>query len=122
MDFVTITDQDSIDGCLEIAHLPGTFVSVKLTARLDDADQTVQILCFGITPEDHDCLQVHSHSVRALAAYLDDRGIATALAHPFKTITAPLTPEQRHVLATLFPIWETRNGSQPHEINAPAAT
>jgi len=121
MDFVTITDEDSIVGCLEIAHLPHTFVSVKLTARFENADQAVQILCFGITPEDHEWLQVHSHSVHELAAYLDDRAIAAALAHPFKTITAPLTPAQRDELATLFPIWETRNGAQPHDINAPAA-
>lgn len=32
MDFVTITDHDTIDGALEIAHLPGAFVSEEMTA------------------------------------------------------------------------------------------
>ena len=31
MDYVTITDHDSIDGCLEIAHLPRTFISEQVT-------------------------------------------------------------------------------------------
>jgi len=121
MDFVTITDEDSIDGCLQIAHLPGTFVSVKLNASFERSEQAIQILCFGITPEDHEWLRGHRHSVHELAGYLAEREIAAAVAHPFRTITAPLTPEHRHTLGTLFGLWETRNGSQPHEINAPAA-
>jgi predicted metal-dependent phosphoesterase TrpH len=28
MDYVTLTDHDSIDGCLEIAHLPRTFICI----------------------------------------------------------------------------------------------
>ena len=31
MDFVTITDHDTIDGALEIAHLPDVFISEELT-------------------------------------------------------------------------------------------
>jgi len=33
MDFVTITDHDTIDGCLELADRPDCFVSEELTAR-----------------------------------------------------------------------------------------
>jgi hypothetical protein len=33
MDFVTITDHDTIDGAMEIAGRPGTFVSEELTAQ-----------------------------------------------------------------------------------------
>ena len=121
MDFVTITDEDSIDGCLEIAHLPDTFVSVKLNARFAHSRQAIQILCFGITPEHHEWLTGHPRSIEEVAAYLDDRDITAGLAHPFRTITTPLTSEQRHMLGTLFRLWETRNGAQPHEINAPAA-
>ena len=34
MDFVTITDHDTIDGALSLDHLPDTFVSEELTAAL----------------------------------------------------------------------------------------
>src|SRR6266536_4274606 len=41
MDFVTITDHDSIDGCLEIADLPDVFISEELTAWLPGTEQAV---------------------------------------------------------------------------------
>src|SRR5947208_11634504 len=31
MDYATITDHDTIEGCLQIAHLPRTFVSEQVT-------------------------------------------------------------------------------------------
>src|SRR6516165_2002914 len=57
MDFVTITDHDTIDGVLELADEPAVFVSVELTARFPGEPQAVHVLCFGITPDDHDWLQ-----------------------------------------------------------------
>ncbi len=53
--------------------------------------------------------------------YLHAQGIACALAHPFSHVAAPLTPSHRRTLAELFPVWETRNGSRPADLNAPAA-
>ena len=52
MDFVTITDHDTIDGCLEIADRPDTFISEELTARFAGEPQAVHVLCYGITPGD----------------------------------------------------------------------
>ena len=51
MDFVTITDHDTIDGCLELADRPDCFVSEELTARFAGEPQAVHVLCYGITPE-----------------------------------------------------------------------
>ena len=121
MDFVTITDHDTIDGVLELADEPDAFVSEELTAWFKDEPQAVHILCFGITPEDHDWLQAHSGDVVACAEYLQTEEIACALAHPFFHVAAPLTPAHRRTLAELFGAWETRNGSRAYELNAPAA-
>ena len=52
MDFVTLTDHDTIDGALELAHLPDTFISEELTARFRGEPQAVHVLCLGVTPED----------------------------------------------------------------------
>lgn len=121
MDFVTITDHDTIDGCLELADRPDCFVSEELTARFAGEPQAVHVLCYGITPGDHEWLQAHSGDVEACAAYLHDNGIACALAHPFFNVAAPLTRRHRRRLAELFPIWEVRNGSRAAELNMPAA-
>jgi predicted metal-dependent phosphoesterase TrpH len=121
MDFVTITDHDSIAGVLELAGEPDVFVSEELTARFRHKPQAVHVLCFGITPDDHDWLQGSSGDVVACAEYLHGRDIACALAHPFFHVAAPLTAAHRRTLAELFPVWETRNGARARELNAPAA-
>jgi glycosyltransferase involved in cell wall biosynthesis/predicted metal-dependent phosphoesterase TrpH len=121
MDFVTITDHDTIDGALELEGLPDTFVSEELTVRFAGEPQAVHVLCYGITLGDHEWLQAHAGDVEACAAYLHENGIACALAHPFFNVAAPLTRRHRRRLAELFPIWEIRNGSRAAELNMPAA-
>jgi glycosyltransferase involved in cell wall biosynthesis/predicted metal-dependent phosphoesterase TrpH len=121
MDFVTITDHDTIAGCLELEGRPDCFVSEELTARFAGEPQAVHVLCYGITPGDHEWLQANSGDVEACAAYLHENGIACALAHPFFDVAAPLTRRHRRRLSELFPVWEVRNGSRAAELNMPAA-
>ncbi len=121
MDFVTLTDHDTIAGALAIADDPRVFLSEELTASFKGEPQQVHVLCLGITPEDHDWLQAHAGDVEVCAEYLHEQAITTALAHPFYAVAAPLTPRHRRRLAQLFPVWETRNGARAEELNAPAA-
>jgi glycosyltransferase involved in cell wall biosynthesis/predicted metal-dependent phosphoesterase TrpH len=121
MDFVTITDHDTIDGALAIADRPDVFVSEELTVAFRGEPQQVHVLCLGITRDDHEWLQAHRDDVEVVAAYLHEREITCALAHPFYAVAAPLTPRHRRRLAELFGIWEVRNGARDAELNAPAA-
>jgi glycosyltransferase involved in cell wall biosynthesis/predicted metal-dependent phosphoesterase TrpH len=121
MDFVTITDHDTIAGCLELEDRPDCFVSEELTVRFAGEPQAVHVLCYGITRGDHEWLQAHSGDLEACAAYLHENGIACALAHPFFNVAAPLTRRHRRRLAELFGVWEVRNGSRAAELNMPAA-
>ena len=122
MDFVTITDHDTIAGVLQIADRPDVFVSVELTASFRGEPQAVHVLCYGISPEDHEWLQAHRGDVEICAAYMYEREIVCALAHPYYTVGAPLTARHRRRLAHLFEVWEVRNGARPRELNRPAAT
>ena len=121
MDFVTITDHDTIDGCLAIADRDDVFISEELTGWFRGEPQAVHVLCFGLTPDDHARLQQWNHDLEACAEYLHSHEIACSLAHPFYAVEAPLTPAHRRQLAQLFPVWETRNGSRARELNMPAA-
>jgi glycosyltransferase involved in cell wall biosynthesis/predicted metal-dependent phosphoesterase TrpH len=120
MDFVTITDHDTIDGALAISHHPDAFISEELTAQFRGEPQAVHVLCFGITPHDHEWLSAHRGDVEDCAEYLSANGIACALAHPFYAVGAPLRSRHRRRLAELFAVWETRNGSRAPELNLPA--
>jgi predicted metal-dependent phosphoesterase TrpH len=120
MDFVTITDHDTIDGALRLADRPDFFVSEELTARFTDEPREVHVLCYGIDPDDHARLQERAGDVGAVAAYLHGRGILAALAHPFWEVEEPLTLPHRRRLAQLFPVWEVRSGYFGTAFNAPA--
>jgi len=120
MDFVTITDHDTIQGAQTLAHLSDTFLSEELTVAFHGEPQAVHVLCLGITESDHEWLQAHDDDVEACAEYLGANEITAALAHPFYAVGAPLTARHRRRLAQLFPIWETRNGSRAKELNLPA--
>src|SRR3954452_4325778 len=90
MDFVTITDHDTIDGALAIADRPDVFVSEELTCWFRGEPQAVHVLVWGIGPEQHDWLQVHAGDVEQVPEYLREQEIACALAHPFYAVRAPL--------------------------------
>src|SRR3954452_20501260 len=121
MDFVTITDHDTIDGALELAGRSDTFVSEELTARFRGEPQAVHVLCYGITPDDHAWLQAHAGDVEVVAQYLHEHEITCALAHPFYAVEAPLLARHRRRLAQLFDVWEVRNGARAPDLNHPAA-
>jgi glycosyltransferase involved in cell wall biosynthesis/predicted metal-dependent phosphoesterase TrpH len=120
MDFVTITDHDTIDGVLEIADDPRVFISVELTCWFREEPQAVHVLCLGITPAQFADLQAISNCVESVAEYLHEHEITCALAHPFYAVEAPLTPRHRRRLAQLFGAWEVRNGARAKELNLPA--
>jgi len=122
MDFVTITDHDTIAGVLEIADRPDVFISEELTAHFRGEPQAVHVLCYGISPADHEWLQAHRGDVDICAAYMYERDIVCALAHPYYRVAAPLTARHRRRLAQLFDVWEIRNGARARDLNRPAAT
>lgn len=75
MDFVTITDHDTIDGVLELAErYDDAFVSEELTAWFRGEPQAVHILVWGITPDDHERLQALAGDVEAVAEELAGAG------------------------------------------------
>ncbi len=53
MTLVTLTDHDTIDGALEIAHLPGTFLSCEVTVRFPEDGCPFHCLVFGIDEKQH---------------------------------------------------------------------
>ena len=53
MQFVTISDHNRIEGALEIAHLPGTFISSEVTTYFPEDGCKIHCLVFGIDEEQH---------------------------------------------------------------------
>ena len=115
MDFVTLTDHDTIRGALEIAHHPDAFVSVEATTRFPDDDTPLHVLCWNISESDFAAIDAARPNVFELVDELERRGVTHALAHPLYRIGAALTPAHVEKCLLLFPIWEGRNGARSRD-------
>src|SRR5215468_7038414 len=54
MDFVTITDHDTIQGCLEISSFRDTFISEQVTTYFPRDPCKINLLVWGISAEQHE--------------------------------------------------------------------
>ena len=102
MDFVTITDHDTIAGVLEIADRPDVFISEELTAWFSGEPQAVHVLCSGSRRTTTTGCRPTPTTSRSSRPTCTSNEITCALAHPFYAVEAPLLPRHRRRLAQLF--------------------
>jgi predicted metal-dependent phosphoesterase TrpH len=119
MDLVTLTDHDSIEGALEIAHLPGTFVSEEVTLVLDRGRQ-LHLGVFDLTPADHARIARLRFDPEALFAYLAEQRIPACLNHPFSALTGSRERMDFEIALGRLSLLETLNGSMPEGHNEEA--
>jgi glycosyltransferase involved in cell wall biosynthesis len=110
MDFVTFTDDDTIDGCLEIAGQPGTFLSESVTTTFPEDGVRVSLLVWGITELQHREIQQLRPNIYELQQYLAQAGIAHGVAMPLQGLADKLRPGHLMRLALLFRHFEGING------------
>ena len=122
MDFVTITDHDTIDGGARDRRPPGR-------VRLRGADRLVpRRAAGGARPllRDHPRRpRVAPGPRRATSRRAPSTCTSTRSPARWRIPSTPSRrrsrPRHRRRLAELFPIWEVRNGSRARELNTPAA-
>ena len=110
MNYVTITDHDTIAGCLEIADLPNTFISEQVTTYFPQDLCKVHILVWGITEAQHNDIVIVRANIFALQRYLQAGQIAHAVAHPLYSINGKLEASHLERLILLFKHFEGING------------
>ena len=116
MDLVTLTDHDTIDGCLEfLTRNPAVndfFISEEIECRFPGTDLRVHIGAYDINERIHHEIQPLRSNVFEATAYLRSEGIFFALNHPFFFFRGQLALD-RYVRAALqlFPAFEVRNGT-----------
>jgi glycosyltransferase involved in cell wall biosynthesis len=117
MTHVTISDHNTVEGALRIAHEPDAFISVEVTTRFPEDEVPLHVLVWNLSEEDHRDLQPFRPSVYELVAFLRERGLAHALAHPLYRMGPPLTVSHVERMMLLFGVWEGRNGARSRESN-----
>ncbi|MDD5260353.1 MAG: glycosyltransferase [Methylacidiphilales bacterium] len=111
-DFVTITDHNRLEGCLEIAGRPGVFLSETVTTYFPEDGCKIHILVWNLTEQDHRDIQGVRENIYELAPFLRGRGLAHGVAHPLLNINNRLAPEHVEKLVLLFRVFETANASR----------
>jgi glycosyltransferase involved in cell wall biosynthesis len=111
-DFITITDHNRLDGALQIAHLPGTFLSEEVTTYFPKDGCKIHLLVWGITEGQHVEIQRLRTNIHELAPYLRSHGIAHGVTHPLSGVNQAFTAEHFEQLLLLFSCFETVNGNR----------
>ena len=109
MSQVTITDHNTIAGCLEIAHLPDTFISEEITTYFPDGCK-IHVLAYNINEDQHRQIQKVRNNIFELAGYLKSEAIVHSVAHPLWSINNLLTMEHFEQLLLLFKNFEFNGG------------
>ena len=117
MDLVTITDHDTIDGNLEIAHLPDTFISEEVTASFPGDGCKVHVLTYDINEKQHGDISRLRENIFELVQYLQTEKIFHTLAHPLYSVDGGLEVQHFQQLLLLFSHFEL-NGARDSLQNA----
>jgi glycosyltransferase involved in cell wall biosynthesis/predicted metal-dependent phosphoesterase TrpH len=124
MDFVAITDHNTIKGALELKarHPEDVIVGVELTTYFPDDGCKVHVLVWGITEEQFAQLDAARKDIYVLREYLRAWNLAHAVAHATYSVNGRLTVEHLERLLVLFDSFETLNGSRTARQNAQWST
>jgi hypothetical protein len=117
MDFVTITDHNTLAGSLAIAHLPGTFLSCELDSWFPEDAQRVHVVALGIDEATFATADAARENIHDLVAVLREAGVTHYLAHPLFDMSGGLTPDTVERMLLLFNVLEGRNGARTQRSN-----
>jgi predicted metal-dependent phosphoesterase TrpH len=122
MDLVTITDHDSIGGCLEYLDrdpgAPDFFISEEVSCRLPHGDVEVHLGVYGMDERLHRELQPLRKDVFEVIARLREARVFFALNHLLHFYRRQLPLEDYLRLLDEVPGLEARNGTMVAEHNA----
>jgi len=116
MDRVTLTDHDTIEGCLEIAHLEDVFISAEVTTYFPEDRCKLHVLAYDITEAQHDEICRVRESIFDLVAYLKQEQILHSVAHPMYAVNDRLQVKHFEQMLLLFKHFEL-NGARDAVLN-----
>jgi len=119
MDLVTLTDHDTIEGALALAHLPDTFVSEEVTVFVDGG-RRLHVNVFGIGERQHEGLRARRDDMESFLAFLAEERLPASVNHLFSALTgARELADLRRPLGRL-PLIEALSGAMPEAHNEQA--
>ena len=110
MDFVTITDHDTIEGCLAILQFGDSFISEQVTTYFPQDPCKINLLVWGLSEAQHAEICRLRDNIFDLQSFLEEQRLAHAVAHPLYSINGKLSSSHLERLVLLFQHFEGING------------
>lgn len=122
MDFVTITDHDSIDGCLSFLekHPDRTdfFISEEVETWFPDTRQRIHVNVFAIDERQHGEIQRRRRNIYDLHDYLRQERILASANHLFQNYRMRNSPRRYfEEMLRMFDVFEVKNGAMATQHN-----
>jgi len=108
-EYITITDHNRIDGCLEIADREGVFLSEKVTTYFPEDHCKIHLLVWNLTEAQHGEIQKLRRNIYDLSAYLQEEKLVHGVAYPLTSINGLLRPDHVEKLLLLFKVFDGVN-------------
>jgi len=116
MNFVTITDHNTIAGVREIEHYDNVIAGEEVTTYFP-GDMKVHVVCLGISERQHLDIQEARQDIYQLVDYLNHKNILHFCAHPLHKVNGRMTWEHFEKLLLLFKRHEVLNGTRLRRLN-----
>jgi predicted metal-dependent phosphoesterase TrpH len=122
MDFVTITDHDSIDGCLALLDrrpdLDDFFISEEVETWFPDTRQRIHVNVFDIDERQHAEIQRRRPNIYDLHDYIREEGILASANHMFQNYRMRNSPRRYlEEMLRMFDVFEVKNGAMTSHHN-----
>lgn len=119
MDYVTITDHDTIDGCEEIykKHPNKVIMGVEVTAFFPEDGCPVHILVYGLNRSQFEIIDKLRSNIYEFRGYLQTTRLAHSVAHATYRLSDKFSIEHFEKLLLLFDVFEVINGNRSKNEN-----
>jgi len=111
MQFFTLTDLDTLQGCLSIADKTDVFLSVELTTQFPEDRAPVHLLVWGISEAQFAELQKVRDNIYEVQRYLATQELTHAVAHPLQRMDERFGTAHLEKLVLLFRHFESLCGA-----------
>ncbi len=117
MEFFTLTDADTLTGCLEIAHHPDVFCSVETTVAFPENECKIKLLVLDLSESQLSGLLNLRGNVYSVRDYVFAEKLLAVVAAPLEILNSRLDADTIEKLLLLFDHFEARCGGRHERTN-----
>jgi predicted metal-dependent phosphoesterase TrpH len=116
MDLVTITDHDTIEGALQLAHLPDFIIGEEVTCEIAPGRE-IHLGIWDLTENRHESIAARRRDPESLFAWLAENRVPACINHPFSPLTGRREVSDFHRAFQNLALIEAHNGMMPAATN-----